>query len=293
MWIAWCNCCGASNMKLPWSRPVQSCCPSLWTAIAVVDDPSRWLRVVRGFMASRKVGFHTDDYILALQAEKGLEAPLSFMIQYYTVFRLTSIVSFFSVLCSIPLSIYSMSKFVYVQFEFCIIEAIGRRVCPAMRGRRATHDVWCRSHLIPWLIAWLMLAWSFGGSLWKVALTCFKLPVRLFTCAVNCFFEQALNWLHQELMIIWTIGHLFISVWRAFPLRHSHVCIGWCGSFPAPKFVSDHALLCSFLVGEPLNTGKDASTSVAMESAPYVVMHGVLAVPLCFQLFALQGLDDV
>ena len=85
------------------------------------------VEVVRGFMASRKVGFHTDDYILALQAEKGLEAPLSFMIQYYTVFRLTSIVSFFSVLCSIPLSIYSMSKFVYVQFEFCLIEAIEKK----------------------------------------------------------------------------------------------------------------------------------------------------------------------
>ena len=83
--------------------------------------------VVKGFMASRKVGFPTDDYILALQSEKGLEAPLSFMIQYYTVFRLTSAVSFFSVLCSIPLSIYSMSKFVYEQFEFCIIEAIEKR----------------------------------------------------------------------------------------------------------------------------------------------------------------------
>ena len=83
--------------------------------------------VVRGFIASRKVGFHTDDYILALQSEKGLEAPLSFMIQYYTVFRLTDSVSFFSVLCSIPLSIYSMSKFVYVQFEFCIIEAIEKK----------------------------------------------------------------------------------------------------------------------------------------------------------------------
>ena len=83
--------------------------------------------VVKGFMASRKVGFPTDDYILALQAEKGLEAPLSFMIQYYTVFRLTSIGSFFSVLCSIPLSIYSMSKFVYVQFEFCILEAVEKK----------------------------------------------------------------------------------------------------------------------------------------------------------------------
>ena len=85
------------------------------------------VEVVRGFMASRKVGFHTDDYILALQAEKGLEAPLSFMIQYYTVFRLTSIVSFYSVLCSIPLSIYSMSKFVYVQFEFCLLETIEKK----------------------------------------------------------------------------------------------------------------------------------------------------------------------
>ena len=85
------------------------------------------VEVVKGFMASRKVGFHTDDYILALQAEKGLEAPLSFMIQYYTVFRLTNFLSFLSVLCSIPLSIYSMSKFVYVQFEFCIIEAIEKK----------------------------------------------------------------------------------------------------------------------------------------------------------------------
>lgn len=85
------------------------------------------VEVVKGFIASRKVGFPADDYILALQAEKGLEAPLSFMIQYYTVFRLTSIVSFFSVLCSIPLSIYSMSKFVYVQFEFCILEAIEKK----------------------------------------------------------------------------------------------------------------------------------------------------------------------
>ena len=83
--------------------------------------------VVKGFMASRKVGFHTDNYILALQAEKGLEAPLSFMIQYYTVFRLTNFLSFLSVLCSIPLSIYSMSKFVYVQFEFCLIEAIEKK----------------------------------------------------------------------------------------------------------------------------------------------------------------------
>ena len=85
------------------------------------------VEVVKGFVASRKVGFPTDDYILALQAEKGLEAPLSFMIQYYTVFRLTSIVSFYSVLCSIPLSIYSMSKFVYVQFEFCILEAVEKK----------------------------------------------------------------------------------------------------------------------------------------------------------------------
>jgi len=85
------------------------------------------VEAVQGFMASRKVGFHTDDYMLALQAEKGLEAPLSFMIQYYTLFRLTNYLSFVSVLCSIPLSIYSMSKFVYVQFEFCIIEAIEKK----------------------------------------------------------------------------------------------------------------------------------------------------------------------
>ena len=85
------------------------------------------VEAVKGFMASRKVGFHTDDYMLALQAEKGLEAPLSFMIQYYTVFRLTNFLSFLSVLCSIPLSIYSMSKFVYVQFEFCLLEAIEKK----------------------------------------------------------------------------------------------------------------------------------------------------------------------
>ena len=85
------------------------------------------VEVVKGFMASRKVGFPTDDYILAMQTEKGLEAPLSFMIQYYTVFRLTNYLSFLSVLCSIPLSIYSMSKFVYVQFEFCLIEAIEKK----------------------------------------------------------------------------------------------------------------------------------------------------------------------
>ena len=85
------------------------------------------VEVVKGFIASRKVGFHTDNYILALQAEKGLEAPLSFMIQYYTLFRLTNFLSFLSVLCSIPLSIYSMSKFVYVQFEFCLIEAIEKK----------------------------------------------------------------------------------------------------------------------------------------------------------------------
>ena len=85
------------------------------------------VEVVKGFMASRKVGFHTDDYMLALQSEKGLEAPLSFMIQYYTVFRLTDSVSFYSVWCSIPLSIYSMSKFVYVQFEFCIVETIEKK----------------------------------------------------------------------------------------------------------------------------------------------------------------------
>ena len=45
MWIAWCNCCGASNMKSHSSRPLPSCCPSSWTAIAVVEDPSRWLRL--------------------------------------------------------------------------------------------------------------------------------------------------------------------------------------------------------------------------------------------------------
>ena len=54
-----------------------------------------------------------------------------------------------------------------------------------------------------------MLAWSFGGSLFEVALTCFTLPVCLFTRVVICIFKQAQNWLHQELMIVWTIGKLF------------------------------------------------------------------------------------
>lgn len=120
-----------------------------------------------------------------------------------------------------------------------------------MGGRRATHDVRCRPDLIPWLIAWLMLAWSFGGTLLNVALTCFTLPVCLFTQAVICVFEQTQNWLRQEVMIVWTIGKWFLLV-LACLFSQAIKCLHWMMWIMSCVQISFSMHCC---VGKPLNTG--------------------------------------
>lgn len=77
-----------------------------------------------GFAESWQRGFATNRYIRAFQTEKGIEAPLSFMLQYYTVFRVTSFIGFFSIFFSMPLSIYGISKYVFTNFQLGIYDVL-------------------------------------------------------------------------------------------------------------------------------------------------------------------------
>jgi hypothetical protein len=80
--------------------------------------------VIAGFRRSQRKGYPTDAYIRALLSEKGAEAPLSICLQYYAFLRATSLWSFWSMACSLPLSVYSISKFVYVNFELDLASSI-------------------------------------------------------------------------------------------------------------------------------------------------------------------------
>ncbi|CAE7775447.1 hbdH1, partial [Symbiodinium necroappetens] len=80
------------------------------------------VQVFGGFMESRKRGFPTDDFILALRSEKSLEAPLSMFLQFYTLLRSTRSSSIWSLCISMPLSILGIAKHVYATFELQILE---------------------------------------------------------------------------------------------------------------------------------------------------------------------------
>ncbi|CAE7276143.1 unnamed protein product, partial [Symbiodinium necroappetens] len=80
------------------------------------------VEVFRGLMESRKRGFPTDDFILALRSEKSLEAPLSMFLQFYTLLRSTRPSSVWSLCISMPLSILGIAKHVHGTFELQILE---------------------------------------------------------------------------------------------------------------------------------------------------------------------------
>ena len=92
------------------------------------------VEVVGGFMKARKAGFPTNAYILALRSEKGVEAPLSFCLQYDTLLRATSFGTVWSVFLSLPLSVMSMSKRVYSSFELNMFDVVADE-SPAPRPR--------------------------------------------------------------------------------------------------------------------------------------------------------------
>ena len=82
------------------------------------------VEVVGGFVKARKVGFPTNAYILALRSEKGVEAPLSFCLQYYMLLRATSFGTVWSLCLSLPLSVMSMSKHAYNSFELKMFDVV-------------------------------------------------------------------------------------------------------------------------------------------------------------------------
>ncbi|CAE7299413.1 unnamed protein product, partial [Symbiodinium necroappetens] len=75
------------------------------------------VEVFGGFIESRKRGFPTDEFMLALRSEKSLEAPLSMFLQFYTLLRSTRSSSIWSLCISMPLSILGIAKHVYATFE--------------------------------------------------------------------------------------------------------------------------------------------------------------------------------
>ena len=82
------------------------------------------VEVVGGFMKARNAGFPTNAYILALRSEKGVEAPLSFCLQYYTLLRATSFGTVWSLCLSLLLSVMSMSKHAYNSFELKMFDVV-------------------------------------------------------------------------------------------------------------------------------------------------------------------------
>ena len=88
------------------------------------------VEVLSGFAASRRKGFPTDKFILALRSEKSIEAPLSMFLQYYTLLRTTSASGIWSLCISMPLSILCISKHVYATFELHLLEVLETRQQP-------------------------------------------------------------------------------------------------------------------------------------------------------------------
>lgn len=84
------------------------------------------VEVFGAFMESRKCGFPTDDFILALRSEKSLEAPLSMFLQFYTLLRSTRSSSIWSLCISMPLSILGIAKHVHATFELQVLEVLAR-----------------------------------------------------------------------------------------------------------------------------------------------------------------------
>ncbi|CAE7564351.1 HERC1 [Symbiodinium microadriaticum] len=84
------------------------------------------VEVFGAFIESRKRGFPTDDFILALRSEKSLEAPLSMFLQFYTLLRSTRSSSIWSLCISMPLSILGIAKHVHATFELQVLEVLAR-----------------------------------------------------------------------------------------------------------------------------------------------------------------------
>ncbi|CAE7868405.1 hbdH1 [Symbiodinium necroappetens] len=84
------------------------------------------VQVFGGFVESRKRGFPTDDFILALRSEKSVEAPLSMFLQFYTLLRSTRCSSIWSLCISMPLSILGIAKHVHATFELQVLEVLAR-----------------------------------------------------------------------------------------------------------------------------------------------------------------------
>ncbi|CAE7336378.1 unnamed protein product, partial [Symbiodinium sp. CCMP2456] len=78
------------------------------------------------FIESRKRGFPTDDFMLALRSEKSLEAPLSMFLQFYMLLRTTHPSSIWSLCISMPLSILGIAKHVHATFELQVLEVLTR-----------------------------------------------------------------------------------------------------------------------------------------------------------------------
>ena len=82
------------------------------------------VEVVASLSRSRKKGFPTNAFVKAMRSEQGAEAPLSMCLQYYMVLRTTNSVAFWSMAASLPLSLYSLSKFAYNNFELALVDAV-------------------------------------------------------------------------------------------------------------------------------------------------------------------------
>ena len=70
------------------------------------------VEVAAAFACSRKKGIPTNELILALRSEKGVEAPMSMCLTYLCLFQATSLSSFASRLASLLLSIINISNLV-------------------------------------------------------------------------------------------------------------------------------------------------------------------------------------
>mmetsp|Transcript_11403 Transcript_11403/g.27358 ORF Transcript_11403/g.27358 Transcript_11403/m.27358 type:complete len:618 (+) Transcript_11403:61-1914(+) len=77
-----------------------------------------------GLIGSRKKGYPTNEYLQVLNMEKGAEAPLSLALQFFTLFRATSQLTFWSSVVSMLLSFHGISKFIYHQFELGLQDAM-------------------------------------------------------------------------------------------------------------------------------------------------------------------------
>ena len=96
------------------------------------------MKVFRGYSESCRKGFPTNRFIQALRSEKGAEAPLSLDLQYYTVLRPTTSLAFWSMVVSMPLSILSISKFVYQNLELGPLEELINARAPAAQNTTET-----------------------------------------------------------------------------------------------------------------------------------------------------------